>query len=130
MKTALDVIAAATHATISDASDLHTLSEKLKMLDREATAVLSVTDGWRGVEWNGRFLGYDGPYESLREIGERNFESSMQKALEASGYKIALYEKNHFASMADAVHFVWLTDRKSWRCRVAKGTAYLVARPT
>jgi hypothetical protein len=47
-------------------------------LDREAAGVLSASSGWAGAEWNGRFLAYDGPYESLKEIGDRNFETAMQ----------------------------------------------------
>jgi hypothetical protein len=130
LKTALDVVATVTGLSLSDASGLNKLSEKLKQLDHEATAVLTASSGWLGVEWKGRFLAYDGPYESLKEIGERNLETSMQEALQTAGYSIALYEKNNFASMGDANHFVQLTDRKSWRCRIIKGAAYLVAAPT
>ena len=83
LKIALDVVAAVTGVTVSDTSDLNTLSEKLKQLDREAAGVLSASDGWRGVEWKGRFLAYDGPYESLKLNEDRNFETSMQLALEA-----------------------------------------------
>jgi hypothetical protein len=132
LKTALDVVAKATGLSLSDASDLNDLSEKLKQLDREAAAVLSAAYGWLGADWKERFLAYDGPpsYESLKEVGERNFETSMQDALKTAGYNVALYDRNNFAAMGDANHFVWLTDRKSWRCRVVKGNAYLVARPT
>lgn len=130
LKTGLDVVAAATGSTVCDASNLNNLSEKLRQLDREAVAVLNASSGWLGAGWKGRFLAYDGPYESLKEIEDRNFETSMQEALQAVGYSIALYEKNNFAAMGDANHFVHLTDRKSWRCRIVKGTAYLVATPT
>ena len=50
LKTALDVIAAVTGVTVSDASDLHGLSERLRLLDREAAAVVSVASGLRGVD--------------------------------------------------------------------------------
>jgi hypothetical protein len=130
LETGLNVVAAATGSTVSDASDLSNLSEKLRQLDREAAAVLNASSGWVGAEWKGRFLAYDGPYESLKEIGDRNFETSMKEALQGVGYRITLYEKNNFAAMDDANHFVQLTDRKSWRCRIVKGTAYLVATPT
>jgi hypothetical protein len=99
-------------------------------LDRDAASDLRALSGWLGVEWKDRFLAYDGPYESLKEITERNFETSMQEALQAAGFRVALYEKNNFAAMDDANHFVQLTDKKSWRCRITKGTAYLVATPT
>ncbi|MGA7764372.1 MAG: toll/interleukin-1 receptor domain-containing protein [Candidatus Binataceae bacterium] len=130
LETGLNVVAAATGSTVSDASDLSNLSEKLRQLDREAAAVLNASSGWVGAEWKGKFLAYDGPYESLKEIGDRNFETSMKEALQGVGYRITLYEKNNFAAMDDANHFVQLTDRKSWRCRIVKGTAYLVATPT
>lgn len=130
LKTALDVVAVVTGSTVSDSSDLDNLSEKLKQLDLEAAAVFpSESSGWLGVEWKGRFLAYDGPYESLKEVGDRNFETSMQEALRVVGYSVSLYDKNNFAAMGDANHFVQLTDRKSWRCRIVKGTAYLVATP-
>jgi hypothetical protein len=129
LKTALDVIAKATGATVNDGSDLDTLSQKLKQLDRQAAAVVSVASGWRGVEWNGVFLAYDGPYRTLRSVEDANFEMSMQEALNAAGYKVTLYDENNFAAMGDANHFVWLTDRTSWRCRVAKGRQWLVATP-
>ena len=85
LKIALDVIAAATGATPSDTSDLDNLSEKLKNLDSRAAAVLSVASGWRGVEWNGMFLAYEGPYRTLRLVEDANFEMSMQDALNAAG---------------------------------------------
>ena len=76
------------------------------------------------------FLAYDGPYRPLRSVEDANFEMSMQEALKAGGYKVALYDENNFAAMGNASHFVWLTDRSSWRCRVAKGRQWLVATPT
>ena len=48
LKTGLDVIAAATGSTVSDASDLNNLSEKLGQFDREAAAVLNASSGWLG----------------------------------------------------------------------------------
>lgn len=129
LKTALEVVAAAAGSTLSNISDLDELCEKLKQLDREAVAVLSASSGWLGAEWNGKFLAYDGPYESLTRIEDRNYESSMQEALKAAGYNVALYDENNFAAMGDTGRFVQLTDRKSWRCRVARGAAWLIARP-
>ncbi|MGO9454566.1 MAG: hypothetical protein ACLQDV_26500 [Candidatus Binataceae bacterium] len=129
LKIALDVITAATGATPSDTSDLDNLSEKLKNLDNRAAAVQSVASGWRGVEWNGAFLADEGPYRTLRLVEDANFEMSMQDALNAAVYKVALYDENNFALIGDAGRFVQLTDRTSWRCRIAKGRQWLVARP-
>jgi TIR domain len=130
LKTALDVVAAATGISLSDDSNLHDLAEKLKQLDNKAAAVLSIASGWRGVIWNGKFLAYDGPYENLDSKEDRPFESSMQDVLKAGGYIVALYDKRHFREVGDKVHFVWLTDKTSWKCRIARGADYLVASPT
>jgi hypothetical protein len=73
LKTALDVVPVAAGSTLSDASDLNNLSEKLKQLDRAAAAVLSASSGWPGAKWNGKFLAYEGPYEALPRIEDRNF---------------------------------------------------------
>jgi hypothetical protein len=73
LKAALDVVAVAAGSTLSDASDLNNLSEKLKQLDREAAAVLSASSGLLGAKWNGKFLAYEGPYEALPRIADRNF---------------------------------------------------------
>jgi len=98
--------------------------------NREADPMTRASSGWLGVEWNGKFLAYDGPYESMKLIEDRGFDMSMQEALQAGGYKVAIYDKGHFGEVGGKVHFVQLTDRKSWRCRVvAKGDAYLVAAP-
>jgi len=129
LKIGLEVIAASTGSTLSDASDLNHLSEKLKQLDLEATAILSAASGWLGAEWKGRFLAYDGPYESLKLNEDRNFEHSMGEALKTAGYNVTLQDKNSSGPMSDGTNFVWLTDRKLWRSRVVQGTAYLVASP-
>jgi hypothetical protein len=129
LKIALDVIAAATGLSLSDTSDLDNLAEKLKQLDNRAAAALSIASGWRGVGWNGMFLAYEGPYRTLRLVEDANFETPMQDALNAAGYKVALYDENNFAVIGDAGRFVQLTDRTSWRCRIAKGRQWLVARP-
>ncbi len=128
LKTAFEVAAAAAGSTVSDASDLNSLSEKLKQLDREAAAVLSPSSGWLGAEWKGKFLAYEGPYEALPRIEDHNFETSMQGALKAAGYDVALYDENNFPAIGDKGRFVQLTDKKSWRCRVARGNMWLITR--
>ena len=129
LKTALDVIASATGLSLSDASDLDNFADKLKQLDSRAAAVMSVASGWRGVEWNGMYLAYEGPYRGLRLVEDANFEMAMQEALNAAGYKVALYDENNFSVIGDTGRFVQLTDKTSWRCRIAKGSLWLVARP-
>ena len=100
-------------------------------MDNRAAAVQSVASGWRGVEWNGMFLAYEGPYRTLRLVEDANFEMSMQDALNAAGYKVALYvrsqsglatshrrpfairhlhDENNFAVIGDAGRFVQLTE--------------------
>jgi hypothetical protein len=97
LKTALDVVAVAAGSTLSDASDLNNLSEKLKQLDREAAAVLSASSGWLGAKWNGKFLAYEGPYEALPRIEDHNFMKLLEEALQAAGYNVAPYDENNFA---------------------------------
>jgi hypothetical protein len=52
----------------------------------------------------------------------------MQQALQVAGYNVAFYDKDSFAAIDDATHFVWLTDRTSWRCRVEKAERRHVSR--
>jgi len=129
LKTALDSVASATGVTLDDGTHLDGLSEKLKQLDRDAAATSVAMSGWIGAEWNGNFLAYNGPYQTLQLIEDGQFEPSMQKALEAADYRVALYDKNHFGVIGEGGRFVQLTDRKSWRCRIASGPQWLVARP-
>lgn len=129
LNTALGAIAGATGMALSDSSQLEELSEKLKQLDRDADVASRAVSGWRGVEWQGNFLAYEGPYQNLPLIEDAVFEMPMQQALNTAGYNVALYDENHFADLGDNGRFVQLTDRKSWRCRIAKGRQWLVARP-
>ena len=123
LKVGLEMIAATTGAKAFDFSSLGDLSEKLIHLDHEAASLSIASSGWLGADWKGRFLAYDGPWEALKDAGDRNFETSMQEALGTSGYRVALYDRNNFAAMNDANHFVQLTDKKTWRCRIVKGDA-------
>jgi hypothetical protein len=50
----------------------------------------------QGAEWKGKFLAYDGPWESFKEIEGRNFETSMQEALRAAGYKCGPLRQKQF----------------------------------
>jgi len=129
LKSGFEQIAAATGATFSDSSEIEKLCEKLRDLDREAGAAWKAASGWLGAEWKGRFLAYDGPCEGLKQNEDEFFNPSMQKALEAAGYRVALYEQNNFNITSENVRLVYLTDRKSWRSRIARGTAWLVAAP-
>lgn len=95
------------------------------------SATESIAAGWEGVEWKGNFLAYDGPHDGLDSKEDRPFEMSMQDALKAGGYNIALYDRGNFRHVGDRVHFVLLTDRRTWKCRIARGNdEYLVASPT
>ena len=129
LKAALGAIAEATGASFSDSSRLEGLSQKLKELDRDSDAALRISSGWLGADWKEKFLAYDGPYQSLRQIEDAVFEMSMQEALKGAGYSVALYDENNFPAIGEKGRFVQLTDRKSWRCRVAQGRAWLIARP-
>lgn len=129
LKTALDAIASATGVTLSDASQLEGLAEKLKELDRDADAVSKIASGWLGTEWGGNYLAYEGPYQNLPLIDDIPFRMTMQQSLKTAGYDVALYDKSHFANLGEDGRFVQLTDRKSWRGYVTKGSDRLIARP-
>jgi hypothetical protein len=120
----------ALRAILAGVSGSSVTEDAAEQNNREADPMTRAPSGWLGVEWNGKFLAYDGPYENLKLIEDRGFDMSMQEALQAGGYRVAAYDKGHFGEIGGKVHFVLLTDRTSWRCRVvAKGDAYLVASP-
>ncbi|MGO9267702.1 MAG: toll/interleukin-1 receptor domain-containing protein [Candidatus Binataceae bacterium] len=126
-----DSIAKQTGISLVDASELAKLSETLKGLKRESAIAERVSKGWIGVEWNGRFLAYDGPYEGFTPIeDDAPFEMSMQKALETAGYRVALYDKNSLPRLGEGGKVVQLTDRKSWRRKIMGNGGWLIARPT
>lgn len=127
LKVGFERLAKVTGGPAFDAKDFAPIAERLKQLDRSANEALAVSTGWLGAEWNGNFLAYDGPYQRLPLIEDAVFQSSMQTALSSAGYRIALYDQNHFATMGDFGRFVQLTDRKSWRCRISQGPMWLVA---
>jgi TIR domain-containing protein len=129
LRIALDSVASATGVSLENDTHLDTLSIRLAQLDRDAAAVSITLSGWFGAEWKGNFLAYEGPYQSLQLIEDSQFERSMQRVLEEAGYRIALYDQNHFANLGEGGRFVQLTDRKSWRSYIASGPQRLVARP-
>lgn len=96
-----------------------------------ARTAAAATD-WVGVDWRGRFLAHDGPYENLRPIEDAAFEQSMADALERDGrFKVYLARADKLPDHAvRGYRIVHLTDRSSWRRRIAKGDVLLVAKST
>jgi hypothetical protein len=129
LKTALDCAAEASGAILTYDSNLDSLSEELKKLDGELAVVSRTSSGWLGADWKGRFLAYEGPYETLPLIEDAIYESSMQAALATAGYRISLYDEANFRNIGDSGRFIYLTDRRTFRRRIAQGAAWVVARP-
>ena len=99
---------------------------------RQAALSRRTGEGWLGVEWDGRFLAYDGPYESLPLIEEAIFEQSMADALQRSGrFSVYMGGPDKLSRHAEqGYRIVYLTDRTSWRRKIAKGDALLLAKRT
>ena len=129
LRIVFDSLAVQTGVPIADATHLEELAERLRLLDRESAAATKASEGWEGVEWEGKFLAYDGPYEDLRLIEDAHFEMSMQEALVGARYRVTLYDQNNLTRLSEGGHVVHLTDRRSWRRRVAGNGGWLVAHP-
>ncbi len=86
--------------------------------------------GWSGVEWNDRFLCYEGPVESLRLIEDAPFQQSMAEAVQEGEYQPRLARPDNIGRYADdGYRLIYVTDRRSWRRRVVQGDVVLIARP-
>ncbi len=103
-----------------------TLSEKEKSGERTAR----MKAGWTGVNWNRRFLCYDGPIEGLELIEDRAFQRSMSEALASEGFKVYLSNPESLTDHAEkGYRIIYLTDRECWRQKIVKDRSILIARP-
>jgi hypothetical protein len=82
----------------------------------------AAASSWNGFKARGEVRFMRARLEALPRIEDRNFMKLLKEALKATGYNIAHYDENNFAAFGDTGRFVQLTDRKSWRCRVASIT--------
>jgi len=113
-------------------SDLETLAQNLKLFDKKAEAgVAGALATWIGVEWNNRFLAYDGPIEGLQQIDDEVFVQAMSQALSDGGYRVHLGRPDRFSQHFEkGFRIVYLTDRSSWRRKIAQGKELvLLAKP-
>ena len=87
---------------------------------------------WLGAEWNGRFLAYDGPFESLPLIEDAVFEQSMADALQRDErFAVYMGRPDKLSYHAEQGYRVlYLTDRSSWRRKITKGDVLLLAKLT
>src|SRR5258708_24703705 len=101
LRAVLDSVAAETGVQVADASHLDQFAETLKSLDHELEAVFRASNGWVGVECQGKFLAYGGPYETLELIEYFPFDRSMQEALVSAGYRGTLYDENNLPRLSE-----------------------------
>ena len=101
----------------------------MKTLDAKASSESFADSGWLGAAWDGKFLAYDGPYQSLKQIEDEPFVDSMRTALNAAGYRVVMVGRQLASSREQGFRVVYLTDRKSWRQRIVRGDVMLLARP-
>ncbi len=111
--------------------DISLVVEQLKKLEQEiANLSLKDIEGWIGVEWNNRFLAYDGPIEGLNLIDDEVFQISIMHALESAGFKVRIANtamlSYHFEK---GYRKIYLTDRKTWRREIKKEYGVLIAKP-
>jgi len=86
-------------------------------------------EGWIGVEWEAKFLSYDGPIEGFKLIEDGIFEQSMADALKTAGFNPYLGAPRKLSHHAEKGHrIIYLTDRSSWRRKITKNNLVLIAR--
>ena len=105
--------------------------EQLKKLEEGiAKRLLKEIVGWIGVQWNNRFLSYEGPIEGLALIEDDVFQESMADALKFAGFRVRLGSPDRLSAHAEkGYRIIYLTDQKSWRRKITRGDVVLIARP-
>lgn len=126
----LNSLAEITGIPVTDTDNLEILAAGIAAADRETDATAISVEGWRGAEWNGKFLAYDGPIEEITRIEDAPFECSMQEALQSAGYKIVMARREQLVDyIPRGFKQVFLTDRRRWRREIAWGDTVLVTGP-
>ena len=105
--------------------------EQLKKLEEAiAKRPLKEIAGWIGVQWNNRFLSYEGPIEGLTVIEDEVFQQSMADALKSAGFQVRLGSPDRLSAHAEkGYRIIYLTDQRSWRRKIIRGDVVLIARP-
>jgi len=111
--------------------DFRTIIQSLQEKEKEIENRSSLQQaGWMGIPWERDFLSYDGPIEGLKLIEDEYFQESMAERLESAGFIIRLGIEHRMSAHAEkGYRIVYLTDRKSWRRRIAKNKLILIAKP-
>lgn len=110
---------------------IKSLKEKEKSANEKALKIEN--EGWIGVNWEGKFLSYDGPIESLNLIEDRPHQQSMLEALDKAGFKTHWGAQDRLSSHIEkGYRIIYLTDRKQWRQKIiyTKTNQTLLAKPT
>ncbi len=126
----LDSLADITGVAVSNKADLLQATDALAEAACELEANGAAAEGWRGVEWNGKFLATDGPLEDLSLIDAAPYEDSMKEAFELGGYKVVLGRADQVVDLRRRGYGqVFLTDRHRWRRKIEYGDTVLFAGP-
>jgi hypothetical protein len=112
--------------------DFSTIIQSLEEKEKKIENRTSLQDaGWMGIPWGRDFLSYDGPIEGLKLIEDEYFQERMAEQLEAAGFMVRLGIEHRMSAHAEkGYRIVYLTDRKSWRRKIAKNKLILIAKPT
>lgn len=99
-------------------------------VEKEKAEQFAKSEGWIGVEFNGKFLSYDSPIEGLKLIEDGFFNKDISKTLTDAGYKIYLSNAENLSKHSNkGYHVILITDKKSWRQRITQGKQILIAKP-
>lgn len=118
----------------SKKQEIHISSLLISLKEKEQkvlSAFLSNREGWIGVNWEGKFLSYDGPIEGLSLIEDQIYQESMSRELRGGGFVPHLASLENLSDHADkGRRIIYLTDRASWRGKIVKKQQMvLVAKP-
>lgn len=120
----LEALARMAGGSVAD-TDVGPLLERIAALEKDVLAA-----NWRGAEWTGRFLAYDGPTTEFRQLEPWPFQGSMVAALEANGFDVRLGRSDRLSSHLDKGYSkVCLTDRRTWYREIKRNQDTLLARP-
>jgi hypothetical protein len=126
----LQQLAESTGSRVAD-SAVGSLMSRLKQLDEGIARQTTGSQGvWQGVEWDGKFLAYSGPLESLPLIEDEVFQQKFAEILERNGYTVRLSDPARLSSRIEqGYRIIHLTDRQSWRRRIGRPAEVLIAKP-
>lgn len=96
----------------------------------EGMETIANSNNWLAIPWEGKFLAYDGPIESLNLIEDRIYEEAISNALTNGGFHPRRCSPEKLAKHAKKGYkIIYLTDKISWRQKIVDGRQILMAKP-